>query len=471
MATTRIMSLHTGKGRTVAKAINDIIDYVENPDKTDGGRLISSYQCDSRIADAEFLFSKRQYLAKTGRKRGADDVIAYTIRQSFVPGEITPEEANRLGYELARRFTKGKHAFIVCTHVDKAHIHNHIIWNSTTLDHDRKFRDFLGSARAVRRLNDTICIENGYSIVENPKRRGKTYNKWLGSKPPCHRDRLRMAIDDALAKKPADLDALLKLLQEAGVEVSPRGKSIRLRAPGQKNFVRLDGDSLGAEYDISALLCVLSRERTHTPSTKNVHRADSPKVNLLVDIQAKLQAGKGAGYARWASVFNLKQMAQTMNYLTEHGLLDYADLAAKADEATGRYHELSARIKAAEQRMAEIAVLKTHIINYSKTRDTYVAYRKAGYSKKFKAEHESEILLHQTAKKAFDELGLKKLPTVKSLQAEYAALLAEKKSAYTDYRRARDEMKELLTVRANVDRLMGYGGAEPDKETERQEER
>ena len=471
MATTRIMPLHIGKGRTVGKAIQDIIDYVENPEKTDGGRLISSYQCDSRIADAEFLLSKRQYLAKTGRRRGADDVIAYTIRQSFVPGEITPEEANRLGCELARRFTKGKHAFIVCTHVDKAHIHNHIIWNSTTLDHDRKFRDFLGSARAVRRLNDTICIENGYSIVENPKRRGKTYNKWLGSKPPCHRDRLRMAIDDALAKKPADLDALLKLLQEAGVEVSPRGKSIRLRAPGQKNFVRLDGDSLGAEYDISALLCVLSGERTHTPSTKNVHRADSPKVNLLVDIQAKLQAGKGAGYARWASVFNLKQMAQTMNYLTEHGLLDYADLAAKADEATGRYHELSARIKAAEQRMAEIAVLKTHIINYSKTRDTYVAYRKAGYSKKFKAEHESEILLHQTAKKAFDELGLKKLPTVKSLQAEYAALLAEKKSAYTDYRRARDEMKELLTVRANVDRLMGYGGAEPDKETERQEER
>lgn len=228
---------------------------------------------------------------------------------------------------------------------------------------------------------------------------------------------------------------------------------------------------MGAEYDISALLAVLSGERTHTPSTKKVHRADPPKVNLLVDIQAKLQAGKGAGYARWASVFNLKQMAQTMNYLTEHGLLGYADLAAKAAAATERYNGLSEKIKAAERRMAEIAVLKTHIINYSKTRDVYVAYRKAGYSKKFKAEHESEILLHQAAKKAFDGLGLKKLPTVKRLQAEYAALLAEKKSAYADYRRARDEMKELLTVRANVDRLMGYGGAEPDKETERQEER
>ncbi len=470
MATTRIMSLHTGKGRTVGKAIQDIIDYVENPDKTDGGRLISSYQCDSRIADAEFLLSKRQYLAKTGRKRGADDVIAYTIRQSFVPGEITPEEANRLGCELARRFTKGNHAFIVCTHIDKAHIHNHIIWNSTTLDCTRKFRDFLGSGRAVRRLNDTICVQNGYSIVANPKRRGKSYNKWLGSKPPCHRDRLRMAIGDALAQKPADLDALLKLLGEAGIEVSPRGKFIRLRAPGQKNFVRLDGASLGAEYDISALLDVLSGERTHTPSTKKVHRADPPKVNLLVDIQAKLQAGKGAGYARWARSFNLKQMAQTLNYLTEHGLLDYADLTAKADEATGRYHELSARIKAAEKRMAEIAVLKTHIINYSKTRDTYVAYRKAGYSKKFRAEHESEILLHQAAKKFFDDSGLKKLPTVKSLQAEYATLLAEKKSAYTDYRKARDEMKELLTVQANVQKLLGREEQEQEKAVDRQED-
>ncbi len=127
MATTRIISLHAGKGRTVGRAISDIIGYMENPQKTDNGRLIFGYQCDSRIADAQFLFSKRLYADKTGRQRGADDVIAYQIRQSFVPGEITPEEANRLGRELAMRFTKGKHAFIVCTHIDKAHIHNHIV--------------------------------------------------------------------------------------------------------------------------------------------------------------------------------------------------------------------------------------------------------------------------------------------------------------------------------------------------------
>ena len=174
---------------------------------------------------------------------------------------------------------------------------------------------------------------------------------------------------------------------------------------------------------------------------------------------------KGAGYMRWASAFNLKQMAQTLNYLTEHKLLDYADLSQKVAEASAGYNDLSGKIKAAEQRMAEIAVLKTHIINYAKTREIYAAYRKAGYSKAFKAEHESEILLHQAAKKAFDDLGLKKLPTVKELQAEYAALLAEKKSAYVDYRRARDQMKELLTVKANVDRLMGYDKAEPEKDT------
>ena len=464
------MPLHTGKGRSAGTAISDILDYVENPGKTDGGRLITSYQCDSRIADAEFLFAKRQYIAKTGRHRGADDVLAYQIRQSFVPGEITPEEANRLGYDLAMRFTKGKHAFIVCTHIDKAHIHNHIIWNSTTLDCSRKFRNFWGSTKAVRRLNDTICIENGYSIVENPKRRGKSYDKWLGDKPPCHRDRLRMAIDAALEKKPHDLEALLALLREAGIEVSPRGKSIRLKAPDGKKFIRLDADSMGEGYSVDALMEVLSGKRTHVPCQKNIRQPDRSKVNLLVDIQAKLQAGKGAGYARWASVFNLKQMAQTLNYLTEHGILDYADLTARADEATSRYNSLSGQIKAAEQRMAEIAVLKTHIINYSKTREVYVAYRKAGYSKKFRAEHESEILLHQAAKKYFDGLGLKKLPTVKSLQAEYAALLAEKKSAYADYRKTRDEMRELLTVRANVDRLMGYEEQQQAAEATRQED-
>ena len=453
MATTRIMPLHVGKGRTESRAISDIIDYVANPQKTDGGKLITGFACDSRTADAEFLLAKRQYIAATGRVRGKDDVIAYHVRQSFMPGEITPEEANRLGVEFAKRFTKGKHAFVVCTHIDKAHVHNHIIWSSVTLDCDRKFRNFWGSTKAVRQLSDTICIENGLSIVENPKPHGKSYNKWLGDQAkPSHRELLRMAIDQALAQKPADLDALFQLLQDAGCEVSKRGKSYRLKLPSWDRVARLD--SLGEGYTLDDLLAVLSGQKEHTPWKKSVVRAAPPKVNLLVDIQAKLQAGKGAGYARWAKVFNLKQMAQTMNFLTEHNLLDYAVLEGKADVATARHNELSAQIKAAEKRMAEIAVLRTHIVNYAKTRETYVAYRKAGYSKKFREEHEADILLHQAAKNAFEDLGVKKLPTVKSLQAEYAQLLDDKKKAYGEYRRSREEMRELLTAKANVDRLL-----------------
>ena len=465
MATTRIKPLHVGKGRTESRAISDIIDYVANPQKTDGGKLITGFACDSRTADAEFLLAKRQYIAATGRVRGKDDVIAYHVRQSFMPGEITPEEANRLGVEFAKRFTKGKHAFVVCTHIDKAHVHNHIIWSSVTLDCDRKFRNFWGSTKAVRQLSDTICIENGLSIVENPKPHGKSYNKWLGDQAkPSHRELLRMAIDQALAQKPADLDALFQLLQDAGCEVSKRGKSYRLKLPSWDRVARLD--SLGEGYTLDDLLAVLSGQKEHTPRKKSVVRAAPPKVNLLVDIQAKLQAGKGAGYARWAKVFNLKQMALTMNFLTEHNLLDYAVLEGKADVATARHNELSAQIKAAEKRMAEIAVLRTHIVNYAKTRETYVAYWKAGYSKKFREEHEADILLHQAAKNAFEDLGVKKLPTVKSLQAEYAQLLDDKKKAYGEYRRSREEMRELLTAKANVDRILNIE-AEHDAEKEK----
>ena len=471
MATTRIMPLHIGKGRTEGQAISDIIDYVANPQKTDHGKLITGYECDSRVADAEFLLAKRQYISATGRVRGTDDVIAYHVRQSFRPGEITAEEANRLGVEFANRFTKGKHAFIVCTHIDKSHIHNHIIWSAVNLDCDRKFRNFWGSTKAVRRLSDTICIENGLSIVENPKPHGKSYNKWLGDQAkPSHREQLRACIDNALAQHPANLDELLKLLQESGCEVSRRGKSYRLKLLEWDKVARLE--SLGEGYGLGDLLAVLSGQKEHTPRKKATLQADPPKVNLLVDIQAKLQAGKGAGYARWAKVFNLKQMAQTLNYLSEHELLDYADLEAKTAEATARYHALSDQIKAAEKRMAEIAVLRTHIVNYAKTRDTYVAYRKAGYSRKFRQEHEEEILLHQAAKEAFKELNVKKLPTVKELQTEYAKLLADKKEAYAEYRQARAAMRELLTVKNNVDRVLGFeDGKQIEKERDQKQNR
>ena len=450
MAATRIMTKHVGIGQTVAQMLARSIAYGENPNKTEQGELVTTYACDPYTADAEFLLSKRQYKAITGREPG-NDVIIYQVRQSFKPGEITPEEANKVGYEFAERFLHGKHAFIVCTHTDKKHIHNHIYWNAITLDCTHKFRDFLGSGRAVARLSDTICIEHHLSVIANPKRGVNHYGKWLGDRAELtHRDLLRALIDDALAQKPADFDALLSLLMESGCEVRRRGKTISLRHPSKPGFIRL---SSMPGYTEAELRSVLAGEKEHEPIQKRP-QATEKTGTLLIDIEAKLQAGKGAGYERWAKVFNLKQMAQTYNYLREHDLLNYEELSVKTDDATARFHALSAKIKASEQRMAEIAVLRTHIVNYAKTRDVYVAYRKAGYSRKYRAEHEADILLHQAAKEAFNELGVKKLPTIKSLQEEYAKLLAEKKAVYAEYRVVRDEMRELLIHKQNIDRIL-----------------
>ena len=474
MATTRLISLHIGKGRSVGTAIRDIIDYVENPDKTEGGQLVTGYQCNPKIADAEFLLFKRQYLQKTGRERGADDVIAYHLRQSFVPGEITPEEANRLGQELARRFTKGNNAYIVCTHTDKKHIHNHIIVSAVNLDRTRKFRNFLKSGKALARLSDTICIENGYSIVEHPKPTGQSYDEWLGEQKSLpHRDRICQLIDEILSRKPESFDALLVLLRQAGYEIKGNPANPSIRGGDQKRFVRMD--TLGPGYTPAELKAVIAGERQHTPKKhKAKTRAPSKpqRTNqLLIDIQEKLAQGKGPGYEHWAKKFNLKQMAQTVAYLQEHDLMDYEALAEKSAAASARFRQLSAQIKDAETRMAEIAVLRTHVLNYVKTRDTYAAYRKAGYSKKFLAAHEGDILLHKAAKKYFDEQGLTKLPTVKRLQAEYAELMAKKKAAYGEYRQAREDMQELVTAKANIDRILGKEAPEHEASKEKTEQR
>ena len=452
MATTRIIAMHINKGKSVAQCLKDRTEYAKNPDKTQEGELISSYACDPHTADAEFLLSKRQYAQLTGRKQ-KNDVIAYQVRQSFKPGEVTPEEANRIGYEFASRFLKGKHAFIVATHIDKQHIHNHIIWNSTTLDCKHKFRDFLGSGRAVARLSDRICMEHKLSVIENPRRGHKSYDEWQGPDAKLsHRERLRLAIDAALREKPESFEALLQLLRESGYTVDTSGKHITFSHPDCKRKLRLR--SLGDGYSEEELRAVIEGTRHHTPRKGKKTTPAPPKASLLIDIQAKLDAGKGEGYRRWASVFNLKQMAETVLYLQEHDIPDFAALTAKTDAATQRMTELKTAISASEQRLSEIAALKTQIINYSKTRETFAAYRQSGYSKKFYKAHEEEIETHRAAKRYFNEQGLTKLPTVKSLQSEYAEILTNKKAAYADYRAAKEEQRELLIYQANVARIL-----------------
>ena len=452
MAATRLIAMHVNKGKTIAQCLKDRTDYAMNDEKTGQGTYVSSYACNAEIADKEFAESKREYLRITGRKPKGD-IIAYQIRQSFKPGEITPEEANRVGYETAMRFTKGKHAFIVATHTDKAHIHNHVIFNSTNLDCDRKFRDSWFIALALQKLSDLVCLEHGLSVIK-PRKPGEREKRTNYPKKESIRARICEDIDATLAKEPADFEEFLRMLREQDYEIK-RGKNISLRGNAQKKFIRLN--SLGEGYtkdDIEERIG--GKEEPERESDNSKKRWSRPKrdFDLLIDIQEKMKQGKGGGYTRWATVYNIKQMAQTLLFLQEKDIRSYDALTEKASVHTARFNELSQSIKDAEQRLSEIAVLKTHIINYAKTRDVYVEYRKSGYSKKFFEAHREEITLHKAAKEAFSGLPGQRIPKVKELNAEYAQVLAKKKAAYAEYRQAKKDMQDYVTAKHNIDAFL-----------------
>ena len=462
-----MLQRHANEGESIAEAIRDCLDYGKNPEKTEDGKYISSYECDPATVAAEFLLAKASYKAMTGReqKKGSD-VLCYQIRQSFYPGEITPEEANRISYELAMRWTKGRHAFIVTTHTDKQHIHSHIYYNSTTLDCTRKFRNFWGSSFALRRLSDRLCLENGLSIVENPKPRSKgkfrNYGEWQAGqkKPLTYQDRLRAAIDTALAKKPADFPAFLSLMEQAGYEVKQRRGAISFRAPGQERFTRLRSDTLGEGYSEADIRATLSGSRQRPGQPRQ-------KISLAINIQSRLQ-GKGPGYERWAKVFNLKQMAAALAYLQDNGLTDYEQLEQKATAATEHFHKLSDQIKSTEAALHTNTELKAATVQYAKTRPTFEKYKASKYSKKFLAEHEADIELYRAACADFKAiLGGAKLPKMDTLKEEGRKLSEQKKKLYAEYRKTKADMQEVTTIKANIDYLLGYSEPGRKKEQER----
>ena len=453
MAVTRIIPIRGSKGQSVIRSLTERTDYIKNPEKTENGSLVYAYGCTPQLVAAEFVLSKRQYAQHTGRKEPG--VIAYHIRQSFKPGEVTPEEANRVGRELAERFLKGRHAYIVCTHTDKRHIHNHIIFNSTTIDGAAKFRDFLGSGRALGQLSDLICLEHNLSVIANPQRyTHPIYGKWLGDKkPPSHRDTLRADIDAAIARKPKSFDELLGLLRQSGWEVSA-GAHVTFRRDGQR-AIRLR--SLGDGYSEAELRAVIGGSSTHSP------RGKRERASLLIDIEAKLAAGKGGGYERWAKVFNVKQMAKTLLYLQEHGIKNREELTARADAASEKLSAAKERIEALDARIAEVNALRGQIIAYAKTREIFAEYKATRYSRKFYDAHADEIEQHREATRYFNERNLTRLPKVKDLNAEFNALVAEKRAAYAGYRAIRDEHRELLIHRENVERFLSGEKSNPDR--------
>ena len=459
MAATRLIPLHAGKGRTVAQSLGDRTDYAKNPEKTEKGELVTAYGCDPFTVDEEFLLQKRTYEQIHGR-RGNDSIIAYQIRQSFKPGEITPKEANRLGHELAMRFTKGRYSFIVATHTDRAHVHNHIVYNSTSMDGSKKFRNFWLSSLALQRVSDLICLENGLSVI-SPRPYSERPNRAKYVKRETVRETICADIDAALAGRPKDFKDFIKSMEKAGYEVK-QGKHPAVKGKGQQRFIRLS--SLPEGYREEDIRAAISGERISERKAGSPVRAER-SVNLLIDIQSKMRE-KGAGYARWATVYNLKQISKTLLFLRDHKIDSLEQLQAIALEKAAKRDELLSSIRASEKRLAEIASLKKHIINYSKTRATYEAYRKAGYSKNFFEAHREEITLHKAAKQAFNELGVRKIPKVKELSAEYAELLSGKKAAYAEYRKVRDEAQELAIAERNIASLYEAESREQERQKE-----
>ena len=465
MATTAILPIHAGGrgGRPIAAALKISVDYVKNPEKTDGGEWVTAYGCDPLIADDEFLFSKRQYMSITGRDHGANDVVAYHVRVSFKPGETDARTANRIGYDLAMKLSRKNHAFICCTHTDKNHIHTHIIINSTSLDCTRKFRNFKGSAFAIRRIADHLCIENGLSIVEDPKPSRGHYGKWQGDgKQPSNRDMLKQIIDVAIEKS-KDYDEFIAAMIAAGCEAK-RGKYLAFRIPGAAQFARCR--SLGDGYTEDAI-----NERL-TGLRKSIRRASADgrdmlaapfaitahtKFGLLIDIQQKIQEGKGAAFEHWARIYNLKQMANTLIYLKEQGIDSYEELAKKSSSSSSDFSVRHKRIKEIEARQKEISELQKQIGTYGKTRETYRQYIASKRDGGFYEANRADIVLHQAAKRHFDESGYgknKKLPPMNALKQEWATLESERKTLYRGYKELRGENIELLKAKDNVERIL-----------------
>jgi hypothetical protein len=466
MAATWIKSVKIRAAKSSKNCVAAIIDYVENPDKTDSGRLITSYACDSRVADDQFLLAKKEYEYITGRNNGNTNILAYHIRQSFKPNEVTPEEANEIGRQLALSFTKGRHAFVVATHIDRAHTHNHIIFNSTTIDCSRKFQNFWGSSKAIRHISDLLCAEHGLSIIENPKPPHEHYGEWLGeNKKPMQKEDLRRLIEEVIPVS-ATFDDFLVKLRERGCVVSTKRKQPSLIAPGWKKPFRLD--SLGDDYTEAAIRSRLGKVKIITSGsdsgTRNLPaRLGSP--SLLIDIQAKIREGKGAGYEQWAKVFNLKQAAKTLVFLQEQGIDSYNDLKRITVAAADEFDALSTKIKDADKYLKDIAELQKQIGTYGKTRAVFDAYKKSGYDRAYYDANAADIILHRAAKKFFDTQGFKgKLPSINQLKQDYAATLTEKKKLYADYHKLRDSSKELAVAKANADRLLDITETAPNRD-------
>ena len=443
------------KIKPIKSTLSKALDYIQNPDKTDGKMLVSSFGCSYETADIEFEYTLSQALGKGNN-------LAFHLIQSFEPGEVDYETAHKIGKQLADAVTKGQHEYVLTTHIDKGHVHNHIIFCAANFVDHRKYNSNKRSYYGIRNMSDKLCRENGLSVVVPGKgSKGKSYAEYQAEKTGTSwKGKLKTAID-ALIPQVSSFEELLQRLQAAGYEVKP-GKYISCRAPGQERFTRLK--TLGADYTEEALKERIEGRRTRAAKAPRADRG----VSLLIDIQNSIKVAQSRGYEQWAKIHNLKQAAKTMNFLTEHKIEQYADLTAKIAEIQSESEQAADALKSVEKRLADMAVLMKNVSTYQKTKPVYDAYRKAKNKEKYRAGQEREIILHEAAAKSLKAAGVTKLPNLATLQAEYEKLQAQKEALYADYDKLKKQVKEYDVIKQNIDSILQ---AEKQPEREKGKER
>ena len=444
------------KIKPIKSTLKKALDYIQNPDKTDGKMLVSSFGCSPETADIEFAFTIAQAL-----ERGNN--LAHHLIQSFEPGEVDYQKAHEIGKQLADAVTKGKYEYVLTTHIDKGHVHNHIIFCSVNFVDYHKYNSNERSYYGIRNMSDRLCRENGLSVIAPQKGgKGKSYAEYIAEKTGTSwKGKLKIAVD-ALIPQVSSFEELLSRLQAAGYEIKP-GKYVSCRAPGQERFTRLK--TLGADYTEEAIRERIEGRRTRTAKAPKAERG----VSLLIDIENSIKAAQSRGYEQWAKIHNLKQAAKTLNFLTEHQISQYEDLTAKIEEVQTESEKAGDALKGMEKRLADMAVLIKNVSTFQKTKPAYDTYRKARNKDRYRAAHEGTVILHEAAAKALKAAGISKLPNLAALQAEYEKLQEQKEALRADYGKLKKQVKEYDVIKQNIDSILRQP-REPEREKGKERE-
>ena len=437
MAVTKIKAIRG----TLSKAIA----YIPNPDKTDEKLLVSSYGCASETAAREFEWTR-----KIAEQKGMNPVriIARHVIQSFEIGEVTPELAHEIGKQFADEILGGKYEYVLTTHIDKDHVHNHLIFNAVDFVDYHAYKSYKRIYYDMREVSDRLCKENGLSVIPPSQNKGMGYKEYTEAKRGTSwKQKLKQTID-RLVITAKDYDDFLRLMQEAGYEIKT-GKYISFRAEGQERFTR--SKTIGENYTEERI-----KERIAGRTPRRNRRQTVPKgISLIGDIQERIRLIDSKGYEYKAKLTILKEAARTLNYLTENNLLQYADLEKKVEDVHSSYDRTSKELKVVEARLREVQPLIKNISNYQRLKPVYDAFQKAKDKPSFKAKHEAELVIFEAARSTLLAMqGDEKLPSLKTLQAEQQRLLDEQQRLYDERAKLKKEVKQIETIKSNVDTFL-----------------